>query len=150
MSDAADRLAQALRDLINEAVELAIARQEAPRLRTSMTPRSQAHLRNMTIKGTTRYMPPPGERPGDRVDEEIRREYEKRFGEPAPKVWGERRLISVAEAREWLGGISPSTFYALVKAGELSLVKIGSRSFVQTKDLDHFIERKRCDASGFN
>lgn len=38
MSDAADRLARALRDLINEAVELAITRQEAPRLRTSITP----------------------------------------------------------------------------------------------------------------
>jgi hypothetical protein len=89
MSDAADRLAQALRDLVNEAVDLAIAsaRQEAPGLRTSMTPRSQAHLRNMKIKGTTRYTPPPGERPRDPVDEEIRREYEKRFGEPAPKVW---------------------------------------------------------------
>lgn len=38
MSDAADRLAQALRHLINEAVELAIARQGAPGLGTSMPP----------------------------------------------------------------------------------------------------------------
>lgn len=151
MSDAADRLAQALRDLINEAVEQAVqealAREDAPGLRTSMTPRSQAHLRNMKIKGTTRYMPPLGERPGDPVDEEIRREYEKRFGEPAPTVWGERRLISVAEARAWLGGISPTTFYALVNKGELSLVKIGRRSFVHAEDLDDFLRRKRYDAS---
>ncbi|WP_374023207.1 helix-turn-helix domain-containing protein [Mycobacterium sp. HNNTM2301] len=146
MSDAVDRLAQALRDLINEAVELAIARQEAPRRMTSMTPRSQAHLRNMNIKGTTRYMPKPGERPEDPVDEEIRRDYEERFGEPAPKVWGERRLISVSEARAWLGGISPSTFYALVKKGELSLIKIGRRSFVQADELDDLIRRKRDDS----
>jgi excisionase family DNA binding protein len=97
---------------------------------------------------TTRYTPPPGERPGDPVDEEIRREYEKRFGEPAPKVWGERRLISVAEAREWLGGISRTTLYALVKEGELSLVKIGRRSFVQVEELDDFVKRRRDDASG--
>lgn len=102
----------------------------------------------MTIKGTTRYMPPPGERPGDPVEEEIRREYEKRFGEPAPKVWGERRLISVAEAREWLGGISPSTFYGLVKQGDLSLVKIGRRAFIQAEELDEFVARKRDDRSG--
>ncbi len=89
-----------------------------------------------------------GQAPGDPVDEEIRREYEKRFGEPAPKVWGERRLISVAEAWEWLGGISPSTFYALVKEGDLSLVKIGSRSFIQAEELDDFLRRKRYDPSG--
>jgi excisionase family DNA binding protein len=70
------------------------------------------------------------------------------FGEPAPRFWGERRLISVAEATEWLGGISPSTFYALVKEGELSLVKIGRRSFVRAEELDDFVRRKRYDASG--
>ena len=46
-----------------------------------------------------------------------------------------------------LGGISPTTFYALVKEGELSLVKIGRRSFVHTEDLDDFLRRKRYDAS---
>jgi excisionase family DNA binding protein len=75
-------------------------------------------------------------------------DYEKKFGEPAPTVWGERRLISVAEAREWLGGISPSTLYALVKGGELSLVRIGRRSFIQVEEVDNFIWRKRCDGSG--
>jgi hypothetical protein len=33
--------------------------------------------------------------------------------------------MPVKEARQQLGGISPTTFYALVKEGELSLVKIG-------------------------
>lgn len=126
MIDAADRLAQALRDLINEAVQEAVARKPPPR--------DIPHAR--------------GQAPGDPVDEEIRREYQKRFGEPAPKVWGERRLVGVAEASEWLGGISRTAFYALVAQGELSLVKIGRRSFVQAEDLDEFLRRKRYHASG--
>jgi hypothetical protein len=98
MSDAVDRLAQALRDLINEAVQAAVEQEAAVR---------------QPVPGDTPHA--WGQAPGAPVDEEIRREYENRFGEPAPKIWGERRLISVAEARAWLGGISPTTFYALVK-----------------------------------
>ena len=130
MSDATDRLAQALRDVISEAVQQTVQDAVARRPAARDTP----HVR--------------GQAPGDLVDEETRREYEKRFGEPAPKVWGERRLISVAEARQQLGGISQTTFYALVKEGELSLVKIGRRSFVRTEELDDFLRRKRYDASG--
>ena len=52
-----------------------------------------------------------------------------------------RRLID-------MGGISRTTFYALVKEEELSLVKIGRRSFVQAEGLDDFLKRKRYDASG--
>jgi excisionase family DNA binding protein len=52
-----------------------------------------------------------------------------------------RHLMPVNEARHQLGGISPTTFYALVKEGELSLIKIGRRSFVQAEDLDDFIIR---------
>jgi excisionase family DNA binding protein len=58
-----------------------------------------------------------------------------------------RHLMPVKEARYQLGGISPSTFYGLVNKGELSLVKIGSRSFVQAEELDDFLRRKRSDAS---
>ena len=54
----------------------------------------------------------------------------------------------VKEARQQLGGISPTTFYALVKEGELSLVKIGRRLFVHAEELDDFLRRKRYDASG--
>jgi len=53
-----------------------------------------------------------------------------------------RHLLTVKEARQQLGGISPTTFYALVKAGELSLVKIGRRSFVQSEALADFVRRK--------
>ena len=35
-----------------------------------------------------------------------------------------------------------SQFYALVKEGELSLVKIGRRSFVQSEALADFVRRK--------
>ena len=94
----------------------------------------------MQISVTTRApkegFPPPGQRPGESVDEEMRQEYEKRFGEPAPKTWGDGpRLIPVKEARERLGGISPATFYKRVNDGELRAVKIGSRAFVP--DLGH-------------
>jgi len=60
-----------------------------------------------------------------------------------------RHLIPVKEACQQLGGISRTMFYALVKEGELSLVKIGSRSFVQAEDLDDFVRRRRyeCCAS---
>jgi excisionase family DNA binding protein len=47
-----------------------------------------------------------------------------------------------------MGGINRTTFYALVKEEELSLVKIGRRSFVQAEELDDFLKRKRYDASG--
>lgn len=59
-----------------------------------------------------------------------------------------RHLMPVKEDRHQLGGISNSTFYALVKEGELSLVKIGRRSFVQAEELDDFLRRKRYNASG--
>jgi excisionase family DNA binding protein len=58
-----------------------------------------------------------------------------------------RHLMPVKEARHQLGGISPTTFYALVKDGELLLVKIGRRSFVQAEELDDFVRRKRYDPS---
>jgi len=54
----------------------------------------------------------------------------------------------VTETRQQLGGISPTTFYALVKEGELSVVKIGLRSFVHAEELDDFLGRRRYDRSG--
>ncbi|GJO17886.1 hypothetical protein NJB1507_08450 [Mycobacterium marinum] len=116
MSDASDRLAQALRDLINEAVEAAVKR-ERP------TP-SSARV---------------GEHP------EVPRDSDRCQWCNKKHV---RHLMSVTEARQQLGGISRSKFYALVKEGELPLVKIGSRSFVQAEELDDFVRRKRYDASG--
>ena len=116
MSDAAERLAQAIRDVINEAVHAVVAQQ--------------------------RPTPPPA-----RVAE--RPEIAKEDFDPC--LWCNKRhmrhLMPVKEARHQLGGISPTTFYALVKDGELSLVKIGRRSFVQAEELDDFIMRKRYNPS---
>jgi excisionase family DNA binding protein len=116
MSDAVDRLAQALRDVINEAVHAAV---ELDRL----TPRPA----------------PVVERP--KVPEE---DFDLC---PWCNTKHMRHLMPVTEARHQLGGISNSTFYALVKEGELSVVKIGRRSFVQAEELDEFIRRKRYGAS---
>jgi hypothetical protein len=117
MSDAAERLAQALRDLINEAVQAAVER-EPP-------------------------TPPP-----TRVVEHPKVPEEDFELCPWCRKKHMRHLLPVTEARQQLGGISPTTFYGLVKEGELSLVKIGSRSFVQAVDIDDFIRRKRYDLPG--
>ena len=99
--DAADRLAQPLRDLIDEALQAA-AEPERPTPRRLPGPREFPGCSWKILKPEP---PVPhdaphvgGQAPGDAIDEEIRREYKKRFGEPAPMVWGERRLISVTEA----------------------------------------------------
>ena len=117
MSDAADRLAQAIRDVINEAVHAAVELQ--------------------------RPTPPPA-----RAAEHPKMA-EEDFDEcPWCNKRHMRLLLPVKEARQQLGGISPTTFDALVKEGELSLVKIGRRSFVQAEELDDFLGRKRYDPSG--
>jgi len=93
---AADRLAQAQRDVIYEAVQAAVEREcakTAPArvIERPVVPDEQFDLCPWCNK---RHM---------------------------------RHLMPVKEARHQLGGISPTTFYALVKEGELSLVKIGRR-----------------------
>ncbi len=96
-------LAQALHDLINEAVQAAVERD--------------------------RPAPPPARVVESPTEEEF---------DVCP--WCNkkhmRHLMPINVARHQLGGISPTTFYALVKEGELSLVKIGRRSFVQAEELD--------------
>ena len=48
-------------------------------------------------------------------------------------------LHPIPEARGILGNIGNSKFYALVAAGELKLVKIGSRSFVTSDELRRYV-----------
>ena len=117
VSDAADRLAQALRDLINEAVQAAVERDRpTPPLErvagSGNVPEANFDLCPWCNKKHMRHRMP------------------------------------VNEARHQLGRISPTTLYALVKEGEISLVKIGRRSFVQAEELDDFPSRRRYDASG--
>src|ERR1700730_6496762 len=115
MSDAADRLAQAIRDVINEAVRDII--DEAVRA-AAVRPE--------------RPTPTPA-----RPVEQPEIPQEDFLLCPWCNKKHMRHLMPVKEARHQLGGISPTTFYALVKDGELSLVKIGRRSFVQAEDLDY-------------
>ena len=53
----------------------------------------------------------------------------------------QRRLYPIPEARQQLGGISNGTFYALVKAGVIKLVKIGRRSFVSEAGIDEAVAK---------
>ena len=94
VSDTADRLAKALRDLINEAVRAAVD----DALRATVQP---------------------------------------------PSAEQRRRLITVAETRKELGGISRTTFYKLVEEHSLSMVKIGRRTFVATSELDAYVKLQR-------
>jgi hypothetical protein len=50
------------------------------------------------------------------------------------------KLYPVHDAQEILGGISRATFYRLVKDGQLSIRKIGSRSFVRGDELTRYID----------
>jgi excisionase family DNA binding protein len=52
-------------------------------------------------------------------------------------------LLSSGETCSLLGGISKPTFYKLVNAGELPIVKIESRTFTVTRDVAELVERKR-------
>jgi excisionase family DNA binding protein len=50
-------------------------------------------------------------------------------------------LYSVRQACAELGGISRNTFYRLVAARELRLVKIGTRSYVTADELHAYVSR---------
>lgn len=51
----------------------------------------------------------------------------------------ERLMYSVPEARQLLGGIGHTLFYRLVRNGNLSLLKVGGRSFVTAEELERFV-----------
>lgn len=51
-----------------------------------------------------------------------------------------RRLYSIPEAQEQLGGIGRTTLYLLAKDGQLQLVKIGARTFVTHESLDQYVQ----------
>ena len=48
-------------------------------------------------------------------------------------------LHPIPEARGILGGIGNSKFYGIVAAGQLKLVKIGSRSFVTDDEIRRYV-----------
>jgi hypothetical protein len=52
-----------------------------------------------------------------------------------------KRLVSILEAREILGGIGHTTLYDLIKRGELIKVNIGRRGFVTSESLAAYVDR---------
>jgi excisionase family DNA binding protein len=53
----------------------------------------------------------------------------------------QRRLVSIPEACELLGGVSRTTLYGLVKRGELTQARIGRRGFVTVESIDGYVAR---------
>ena len=49
-------------------------------------------------------------------------------------------LHPIPEARQMLGGLGNTKFYEVVAAGQLKLVKIGSRSFVTDDELRRYAD----------
>ncbi|MCV7100918.1 MULTISPECIES: helix-turn-helix domain-containing protein [Mycobacterium] len=52
-----------------------------------------------------------------------------------------RRLVSIPDAREILGGIGHTTIYDLIKRGELVKVNIGRRGFITTESIAAYVDR---------
>ena len=50
-----------------------------------------------------------------------------------------RLLYDIPESRAALGNIGNSKFYEIVSAGDIQLVKIGQRSFVEPDELERYV-----------
>jgi excisionase family DNA binding protein len=54
-------------------------------------------------------------------------------------VMTERAAYPVSEARELLGGISRSSLYRLIAAGQIRVVKLGSRTLVPASEIERLV-----------
>lgn len=61
-----------------------------------------------------------------------------------------RRLVSIPEARQVLGGIGHTTVYELIKKGEIDKVNIGRRGFVTSESLEAYMDRLSADSGGID
>ncbi|WP_176234756.1 helix-turn-helix domain-containing protein [Mycobacterium simiae] len=59
-----------------------------------------------------------------------------------------KRLVSIPEARQVLGGIGHTTLYELIKKGEVNKVNIGRRGFVTSESLEAYVDRLSADPRG--
>jgi hypothetical protein len=59
-----------------------------------------------------------------------------------------KRLVSIPEAREILGGIGHTTMYELIKRGEVLKVNIGRRGFITSESLAAYLDRITVAAHG--
>ena len=51
----------------------------------------------------------------------------------------DRMLYSIPEARQQLGGMGNSTFYAKIATGQIRPTKIGRRTYVSAAELERFV-----------
>ena len=51
--------------------------------------------------------------------------------------------LNLVNARKYLGGVSATKMYALVKSGEIQAYTIGNRKYVTKTELDKFIENQK-------
>ena len=51
--------------------------------------------------------------------------------------------LNLVNARKYLGGVSATKMYALVKSGEIQAYTIGNRKYVTKAELDKFIENQK-------
>ena len=51
--------------------------------------------------------------------------------------------LNLINARKYLGGISATKMYALVRSGEIQAYTIGNRKYVTKAELDKFIENQK-------
>ena len=51
--------------------------------------------------------------------------------------------LNLINARKYLGGISATKMYALVRSGEIQAYTIGNRRYVTKAELDKFIENQK-------
>lgn len=71
---------------------------------------------------------------------------EATIGVESPTTEGhEARLYEVSEAIEWLK-VGRTTFYGLLKSGDLKSVKVGARRLVSERALYAYIERLEASA----
>lgn len=58
----------------------------------------------------------------------------------------DRRLLTVPEARRYLGGISHEYIYVLMRRGDITPTRLGRRTMLDLHELDRFIDV--CTARG--
>jgi excisionase family DNA binding protein len=114
MTDAADRLAEAIRDLVNEAVQASVMNSSAAKPQQTAAP-----------------APKP-----EQIRDEVRRVYAESFANEAAAA--PARLNNVEQVQERLG-VGHSTVFELIASNKLRSVKVGRRRLVPEQSLRDFI-----------
>ncbi len=58
------------------------------------------------------------------------------------------RLLSLPDAQRYLGGLGRESLYRLIRSGDLTVTKIGARTFVDVAELDRFVDERQSAAVG--